>query len=61
MQDNELVNISEEEMEKRGVIIAKLLYCKKSSHEGEYKTEWGSKTPKGLYLTILGVMEGKLI
>lgn len=60
MQDNELALISEEEMIKRGERLAELLYLKKDRQNGDYQTDWGTKTAKGLYLTVLGVIEGKL-
>ena len=60
MQDNELALISEEEMIKRGEIIARFLNLRQDRLSGWYETEWGNKTAKGLYLTTLGVIEGRL-
>jgi hypothetical protein len=47
--------MSDEEMDKKGKQIANFLQLKMK--DGRYNTVWGTKTPRGLYLSMLRLMD----
>jgi hypothetical protein len=50
--------INETEETRRGELIVQILMLEPSRREsGRYETEWGTKTPLGLYRTIKRIIE----
>ena len=50
--------LSEQEQARRGELIADTLQLRKSHAEpGRYCTDWGTKTPLGLYRTVKRIVE----
>ena len=47
--------ISEEEQARRGELVADCLRLSKN-HDGRYVTDWGTKTPLGLFRTIESII-----
>lgn len=55
--NNSTEDITDEEMKKRGELLAEVLGIPKRKGSVPYMTTWGSKTALGLFLTVRRIIE----